>query len=239
MVIEMNQPSKKTHILVIEDNEDVRKVLSLYLKKNGHEISEAGDGLAGLQAAEEEKPDLVLLDVLLPRIDGIEVLKKLRKNPSCADIPVIMMSAVLQTSDIQNETQRLNISGFLQKPFQVRHLLKMVKEALASKEEVEPLEARAQEDEGAPKSKQLKNKGKEKVPSNERRKSERINIPMVGTLEQISLPKICEHKNRKAQNCLGGDRETHLLSERAARVCRVVHSRRNPRCLPYLQKGHR
>ena len=89
----MRQPRPNARILVVEDNDDVRRVVTMSLQSKGYFVIEAADGIAGLEAAAEHQPDAILLDVLLPRIDGIEVLRKLRGDPVCARIPVIMMSA--------------------------------------------------------------------------------------------------------------------------------------------------
>ena len=66
----MKVAQPKALILVVEDNEDVRNIITLYLRRNGYAIAEAADGLAGVDAVASVKPDLVLLDVLLPRLDG-------------------------------------------------------------------------------------------------------------------------------------------------------------------------
>jgi CheY-like chemotaxis protein/curved DNA-binding protein CbpA len=134
----MSHTKPEKRILVVEDNEDVRKVVSIYLKANEYHILEADNGQTGLDIAIKENPDLILLDVLLPRLDGIEVLKRLRKKEVGADIPVVMMSAVLQTRDLMAETSNLQVKSFLQKPFHVKSLLKTVEEALKEKNSIEP-----------------------------------------------------------------------------------------------------
>ncbi|HUT76928.1 MAG TPA: response regulator, partial [Polyangia bacterium] len=84
----MTQAAQKTRVLVVEDNEDVRQVIKVYLSSRGFEVIEAADGLAGLERA-AERPDLILLDVLLPKIDGIEVLRRLRATPGGSGITVV------------------------------------------------------------------------------------------------------------------------------------------------------
>ncbi len=120
------QASQQPRVLVVEDNDDLRRVVTTYLGSHGIEILQAADGLSGLERA-AEKPDLILLDVLLPKLDGIEFLKRLRASPEGQRIPVVMMSAVLQTRDLQAETSQLQVSGFIQKPFQLRALLEQVR----------------------------------------------------------------------------------------------------------------
>ena len=134
----MKQPDPAKRILVVEDNEDVRKIVTVYLGSNGYEILEAADGLEGLKMAQEERPDVILFDVLLPRLDGIEALKRLRKTPWGAGVPVIMMSAVLQSKYLVAETAKLNVSFYLQKPFQVRNLLEKIRQATKPTARVQP-----------------------------------------------------------------------------------------------------
>jgi len=116
---------------VVEDNEDVRNVVVVYLRSRGFEVNEAVDGQRGLSEALRLRPDLILLDVLLPRMDGIEVLKSLRGNPDHLQTPVVLMSAVLQSNDLLRQTEPFRVTAFLQKPFQVRVLVETIEEALA------------------------------------------------------------------------------------------------------------
>jgi len=121
-------------VLVVEDNQDVRKVVTVYLRSHGYFVEEAQDGVAAIEHLEQSVPEVILLDVLLPRLDGIETLRRLRSMPTCADVPVVMMSAVLQIRDLQAETTRLKVSAFLQKPFQMRKLVELVEQALNPKQ---------------------------------------------------------------------------------------------------------
>jgi CheY-like chemotaxis protein/curved DNA-binding protein CbpA len=179
------QPRQQPVVLVVEDNEDVRRVVKLYLESHGYRIVEAGDGLAGLAAFESARPDLILFDVLLPKLDGIEALKRLRKSPGGRDVEVIMMSAVLQTRDLLAETAQLRVASLLQKPFQVRRLLEEVQRALSKTSGEAPSRDRAP----AP----------ERIATQERaahgEKAARIicralEISAAGTLEETPLPKI-------------------------------------------------
>jgi CheY-like chemotaxis protein/curved DNA-binding protein CbpA len=130
----MSEMLPKALVLVVEDNDDVRNIVTIYLRRNGYAIAEAADGEAAVETARSVKPDLILLDVLLPRLDGIEALKKMRANKETATIPVVMMSAVLQTRDLLSETERLNVCSFLEKPFQMHSLIDHVERALDIKE---------------------------------------------------------------------------------------------------------
>jgi CheY-like chemotaxis protein/curved DNA-binding protein CbpA len=126
----MKQQAPKARVLVVEDNQDVRNVVTVYLRSHGYLVEEAVDGMAAVEHLEQSVPEVILLDVLLPRLDGIETLRRLRQIPSCAEVPVVMMSAVLQIRDLQAETARLKVSSFLQKPFQMRKLVELIEQAL-------------------------------------------------------------------------------------------------------------
>ncbi len=88
-------------ILIIEDDELLRGLIYQKLLREGYEISQAIDGESGLKMVVEEKPDLVLLDLLLPGMDGFEVLKKIKEHPSLAPIPVVILSNLWQKEDIE------------------------------------------------------------------------------------------------------------------------------------------
>jgi DNA-binding response OmpR family regulator len=88
-------PTKKA--LIVEDEENIAELLQLYLEKDGFSVRTAVDGRAGLEAAKELDPDVILLDIMLPRLDGIQVLKRLRTDGS--NVPVIMITAKGETYD--------------------------------------------------------------------------------------------------------------------------------------------
>ncbi|RLC40352.1 MAG: response regulator [Candidatus Nealsonbacteria bacterium] len=87
-------------ILFIEDESALQKTLSDYLKKEGYEVISALDGESGLRLAQTQKPDLILLDLILPKMDGFEVLRKLMENPGTKEIPVIILTNLERMEDI-------------------------------------------------------------------------------------------------------------------------------------------
>ena len=91
---------KKT-ILIIEDDKFLRDLIAKKLKKEGFDISEAIDGEKGLKKTKTEKPDLVLLDLILPGIDGFEVLAEIKKDSALIKIPIIILSNLGQKDDIE------------------------------------------------------------------------------------------------------------------------------------------
>jgi DNA-binding response OmpR family regulator len=88
-------------ILIVEDDKFLRELIVKKLVKEGYEISEAVDGEEGVKKIKEEKPDLVLLDLILPGIDGFEVLSRTKEDPALSQIPVIILSNLGQKEDVE------------------------------------------------------------------------------------------------------------------------------------------
>ncbi|MCB0181367.1 MAG: response regulator, partial [Anaerolineae bacterium] len=83
--------SNKLHILVVDDEPNIREVVELYLQREGYEVEVAGDGAAALQAIERKSPDLIVLDLMLPAINGLQITRILREGDY--NIPIIMLTA--------------------------------------------------------------------------------------------------------------------------------------------------
>ena len=101
----MNSEAAPT-ILVIEDYSDTRELLSVLLRRRGYNVIEAEDGLEGLLKAGGKDPDLVLLDLALPEMDGVEVARRIHEMPKLSQIPIFVISAYL-TEEIQADLRRL------------------------------------------------------------------------------------------------------------------------------------
>lgn len=104
-------------ILIADDEDDVKVVTQLFLESKGYEILTAYDGLDALDKAEKDRPDLILLDLMMPVVDGFEVCKKLKAKPETAAIPVVMMSASAQEESKQRGLDAGAID-YVVKPFQ-------------------------------------------------------------------------------------------------------------------------
>ncbi len=113
-------------ILVVDDEPGIRNLISAYLLKEGYQIYEADDGLKALQAARSFKPDIILLDIMLPGLDGLEVLSHLRRE---SDVYVILLTAKNEETD---KVIGLSVGGddYLTKPFSPRELVARVKAVL-------------------------------------------------------------------------------------------------------------
>lgn len=121
---------KNKKILVIEDEATLQKALMEALTQESYDVLSALDGLRGLEMAREEKPDLILLDIILPKMDGFEVLKELKKDESVSEIPIIILTNLSNMSDIQ-KTLDLGATTYLVKAdFHLKDVLEKIKETL-------------------------------------------------------------------------------------------------------------
>ena len=113
-------------ILVIEDEKDIQELLQLYLKREGYDVQIARDGATGLRKACKERYDLVLLDLLLPQMDGLEICRSLRSRPETSYIPIIMITAKAEESD-RIVGLEMGADDYITKPFSPREVLARVK----------------------------------------------------------------------------------------------------------------
>src|SRR4028119_603251 len=105
------------HILLVDDEDDIREVAALSLEAvGGWRVSSASDGASGVAMALAEAPDAILLDVMMPGLDGPATVARLREDPLTRDIPVILLTAKAQTSD-RRRFAELGVAGTLTKPF--------------------------------------------------------------------------------------------------------------------------
>ena len=116
-------------ILVVDDNPDVRLALTTLLKDEGYEVTEASDGDLGIDAARARKPDLILLDLMMPRMDGFETLRELKKDANLSDIPVVVLTARRGGEDM-SLARELGACDYLSKPWSDGGLEIAVKKAL-------------------------------------------------------------------------------------------------------------
>lgn len=113
-------------VLVVDDDPKIRELLRLYLDRDGHQVVFAADGVEALAAAAERAPDLVLLDVMLPRIDGLEVCRRLRER---SDVPILLLTARSGDSDKVIGLD-LGADDYVVKPFSPRELMARVRAQL-------------------------------------------------------------------------------------------------------------
>ncbi len=113
-------------VLVCDDERHIVRLIQVNLEREGYKVVTAYDGKEGLEKVQSEKPDLMVLDVMMPYMDGFEVLKTLRRDSATADLPVIMLTAKAQDKDVF-EGYTYGADMYLTKPFNPRELIAFVK----------------------------------------------------------------------------------------------------------------
>ena len=116
---------EKRRILVIDDDEDVCDIMRDMLTAGGYEAYTALDGKSGLAKAEEQQPNLILLDIMMPGMDGFEVLRRLKSNSGTSYIPIVIVSAKRDASSLF-KARELKSSDYVMKPFTSGELMKIV-----------------------------------------------------------------------------------------------------------------
>jgi DNA-binding response OmpR family regulator len=117
-------------ILVADDDEDILVLVRTVLERAGYDVVTARNGAEAIAAAAEQRPDLAVLDVSMPELDGLEVLRHLRAEPSTSEVPVLMLSARVQEEDVARGFAE-GASAYVQKPFSSRELTERIGELLA------------------------------------------------------------------------------------------------------------
>jgi two-component system cell cycle response regulator DivK len=117
-------------ILMVEDTEDNRQIIRDLVSAVGYELIEAADGAEGLAMAEKEKPDLILMDIQLPVMDGYETTRRIKANPALKHIPVIAVTSYALSGD-EAKTRAAGCDAYVAKPFSPRQLLAKINELLA------------------------------------------------------------------------------------------------------------
>ena len=117
-------------ILAVDDERHIVRLIQVNLERAGYQVSTAFDGNEALKKVEGEKPDLIVLDVMMPRMDGFEVLKRLQANPDTRGIPVVMLTAKAQDADVFRGWSS-GVSAYLTKPFNPLELVTFVRRILS------------------------------------------------------------------------------------------------------------
>lgn len=120
----------RKRILIVDDEEDIVNVLKRRLEANNYEVLSASDGQEGLNKARSERPDLIILDLMLPKLDGYKVCRMLKFDKDYKAIPIIMVTARAQKED-EDLGKEMGADTYLPKPFEPEVLLKNIKELLA------------------------------------------------------------------------------------------------------------
>jgi len=121
-------------ILIVEDEESLLKLESILLSSKGYAVNGVMDGKAALEAVAANRPDLIILDIMLPGIDGFEVCRRIKENSDTAGIPVLMLTAKKNSQDMERGRQ-VGCDVYMTKPFKSAKVLDMVQELLSRERE--------------------------------------------------------------------------------------------------------
>lgn len=114
-------------VLYVEDNEFNRKIVRQLLVRTSYRLIEATDGEAGVATAQEARPDLVIMDIQLPKMSGLEATRHLRADPATAGIPIIVITSFALAGD-EEKAKEAGASAYLAKPYSPRELLQTIRE---------------------------------------------------------------------------------------------------------------
>ncbi|MFN3587422.1 MAG: response regulator, partial [Moraxellaceae bacterium] len=118
-------------VMVVDDSVTVRKVTSRLLERHGYDVLLAKDGMDAIAKLEDARPDIMLLDIEMPRMDGFEVASLVRHNPNLEDLPIIMITS--RTGEKHRERAfQIGVNAYMGKPFQEEQLLETIGELLAA-----------------------------------------------------------------------------------------------------------
>lgn len=120
----------KKKILIVEDEESLLKLESILLTSRGYEVVGAADGAAALEQVVAERPDLVILDIMLPEIDGFEVCRRIKQNPETAHIPVMMLTAKKSDQDCARG-MAAGAAAYVTKPFKSARIVEIIQDLLS------------------------------------------------------------------------------------------------------------
>jgi excisionase family DNA binding protein len=121
------KPARGPLVLVVDDDANVREVVRINLEMEGYTVREAANADEGLNAVDDDAPDLILLDVMMPEVDGWEMLRRVQERHGTGTIPVVMFSGQLEGATARDATRR-GAQAFVGKPFDLRALIEQTKQ---------------------------------------------------------------------------------------------------------------
>ena len=112
-------------ILLVEDTEAVTMIIQDYLESHGYKVNTAKNGIEGIAKAREERPDLILMDVMMPEMDGLEATKRIRSEPGLGAVPIIALTALAMTGD-RERCLAAGMNDYLSKPVKLKEMFEIV-----------------------------------------------------------------------------------------------------------------
>lgn len=113
-------------VLVVDDEDQVLQVVTSMLEVEGHDVVTASHGVEALLRVEDSRPDAILLDIVLPRMDGATVAQKLREDPGTADIPIVFLTGLVDSDEVERKGPIIGGQYFLAKPFDAEQLYEVL-----------------------------------------------------------------------------------------------------------------
>jgi CheY-like chemotaxis protein len=117
-------------VLVVDDSKVIRDLIAVNLELEGYDVMRAVDGIEALEMVAVQRPDVITVDVLMPRLDGFEMVQRLRADPATADIPVIAVTGLASAAD-RERGQKVGVDVYLTKPFEPGELVETVARLIA------------------------------------------------------------------------------------------------------------
>jgi CheY-like chemotaxis protein len=123
----MTETDVQARVLVVDDSAVIRELIAVNLQLEGLEVTAVEDGQAALEVVKELRPDVITLDVVMPRLGGFETVERLRADPATAQIPVVIVTGRAQAADVERG-QALGVDAYVTKPFEPAQLVAVVSE---------------------------------------------------------------------------------------------------------------
>jgi two-component system, OmpR family, alkaline phosphatase synthesis response regulator PhoP len=124
-VFKMSDNNQKCRVLLVDDDEQILHSLRVYLELENYQVRTAGNGREALDRLREELPEILILDIMMPELDGYQVLEKLKENPEMSDLPVIMLTAKGQDVDVL-KGYKMGAASYMTKPFNLNELVENI-----------------------------------------------------------------------------------------------------------------
>jgi two-component system, OmpR family, alkaline phosphatase synthesis response regulator PhoP len=121
----MSDNNQKCRVLLVDDDEQILHSLRVYLELENYQVRTAGNGREALDRLREELPEILILDIMMPELDGYQVLEKLKENPEMSDLPVIMLTAKGQDVDVL-KGYKMGAASYMTKPFNLNELVENI-----------------------------------------------------------------------------------------------------------------
>jgi DNA-binding response OmpR family regulator len=126
----MPMDSTGPYVLIVEDDPDIQRLLKTTLSFNGYRVLTAPNGYEGLKAIEQERPALVIADIMMPKMDGFGLVNRLRIHPDTRELPVVIITATYVAPEDQEFAQNIGATRFIQKPIDLEHFLEVIRDVL-------------------------------------------------------------------------------------------------------------